>query len=268
MGRKAKEKEKMRAEVAAEIARILAVYPRYELRLFYEHRTMDMSVGGFYSSDMIVPLSAIRKGEALNTDAIGCGRVDVVDVSETRIVLSWSGVDYEVCLDTPVKTKSYAVDNPCLSYDEVCLRFVFKYVSAEVIVSETFDKITEYHSRMERPEYPEMARQQMLVLGLIEELCRHDVEWYVPWAVLSAANNWASVKIVRPYIFRNLLSEGIKHEALASDHRFAWRWIEIASRENDLSDIMAFSPRFCDLLREAADAGNADACKIMETIAR
>lgn len=266
MGRKAKEKETMRAEVAAEIADIVAVYPRYELRLFYEHRTMDMSVGGGYSSDMIIPLSEIRKGETLNTDVLGCGRIVVADVSEERLVLNWCSTDYEVNLDTSVKTRSYAVDNPYLSYEEVYLRFEYKYVSVEVILSETFDRITEYHSRMKRPAYPETARQQMLALGLLKELCKHDVEWYVPLAVLSAADNWADVRLARPYIFRNLLFEGVRHGALSPDNKFAWHWIEIAARENDPAEFMDDRQRFCDLLRRAAEAGNEEASQILETL--
>lgn len=266
MGRKAKEKEKMRAEVAAKIADIVAFYPRYELRLFYEHRTMDMSVGGGYSSDMFIPLSEIRKGETLKTDVIGCGRVMVKEASEERLVLNWDDTDYEVDLGTSVKTKSYAVDNPYLSYEEVFLRFEYKYVSVEVILSETFDKITEYHSRMERPEYPETASQQMLVLGLLKELCRHNAEWYIPLAALSAADNWASIKLVRPYIFRNLLFEGARHGALSPDNKFAWHWIEIAARENDPVKFMDDSRHFLDLLRRAAEAGNEDASQILKTL--
>lgn len=265
MGRNAKEKEMIRTEVAAEIAGILAVYPRHELHLVYEHRIRDMSVGGGYADDMTVPLSAIRKGEALNTDVIGCGPVMVADVSEERLVLNWEGVDYEVNLGTPVKTETYSVSNPYLSYEGVFIRFEYKYVSAESILSDTFDEIAEYHGKMEWSEYPATDRKQVLVLGLLQELCKRDAEWYIPLAVLSAADNWANIKLVHPYIFRNLLLEGAKRGALSPENKFAWNWIKTAA-QNDTVEFMGNKDLYLKLFAPAAEAGNEVARTIVETL--
>lgn len=265
MGRKAKEKEMMRTEVAAEIAGILAVYPRYELHLVYEHRIRDMSVGGGYADDMTVPLSEIRKGESLHTNPIGCGPVMVEDVSEERLVLNWEGVDYEVNLGTPVKTETYSISNPYLSYEGVFMRFEYKYVSAESILSDTFDEIIEYHGRTERSESPATDRKQALVLGLLRELCKRDAEWYVPLAVLSAADNWADVRLARPYIFRNLLLEGAKHGALSPENKLAWDYIKTAAQSAPV-EFTGNKELYLKLFAPAAEAGNEVARTIVETL--
>lgn len=265
MGRKAKERMAMRAEVASEVASILAAYPRYELHLVYEHRIRDMSVGGGYSDDMTIPLSEIRQGEALNTDVIGCGPVTAVEVSEERLVLNWEGVDYEVNPGIPVKTETYSVSNPYLSYEGVFLRFEYNYVSAESILSDTFDEIAKYHGSMERSEYPATTRKQILVLSLLQELCKRDSKWYIPLAVLSAADNWANIGLARPYIFRNLLFEGIRRGALSPENGFAWSWIKIAA-QNDPVEFMDNKGLYLDLFAPAAEAGNEVARMIVETL--
>ena len=265
MGRKAKERIAIKAEAADRAARIVAVYPRHELHLFYVHRTRDMSVSGEYSDDMTIPLSEIRKGEALNTDAIGCGRVLVLEVSGERLMLNWEGVDYVVDSGIPVNTATYSVNNPLLSYEEVYLRFEFNYVSAERILSDTFDSIAEYHSRINCPNYPETESRQALVLALLEELCKRDVEFRIPLAILSDADNWAEVNLVRPYIFRRLLLEGAKQGALSPENEFVWSWIRIVALQNpaEFTDNKQF---YIELFAPAVEAGNEVAREIVDTL--
>lgn len=262
------EERMMEAEVAAEVARIVAEYPRMELRVSAIHETRDMSVFHRFSEDRVFPFAALRKGEALDTAGLNCGKITAVDVSEERVVLHWDPKEYEVTAGSTVKTDSYAIDNPYLSYEGLSLKFEYKHATAETVLFDRLHEICDTHARTEKSLYPETTRQETFVLRLLDELTRGGArpDLYVLKVLLAASNNWSTGEIIRPHLFREQLLEGIERGCLAPENTAAWEWLETAAANNDPAEFMDDKERYYDLLATAAENGNEIALGIMNTI--
>lgn len=81
-------------------------------------------------------------------------------------------------------------------------------------------------------------------------------------AVLAAANDWATLRFVRPGLFVNKLEEAIECGALAADDGEAWAWLAAAHDANPDAHLLYDYERLYDLLMTAAEAGCQEALDI------
>lgn len=258
---------KTEAEAISEAERIIADYPRRELVVEVFHETRDMTVFNRTSDTAVIPFNKFRKGVITDATERYGGGVEILDFSEERTVLRWEGKEYEVKLGEQVKTASYAIENPYLSYEGIWVVFKYRYVTLEDRMFDILKEICDKHAREHKSYYPETTGKEILALRLLDEVIKEGcIELYVLKALLCASNDWSTGIFVRPSLFREILLEGIEKGCLAPENEEAWSWIETAAGNNDPSEFMDDMERWYDILATAAGEGNGIALDIMNTI--
>ncbi len=241
--------------------------PPIELKLVAVHRTRDMSVAGGYEEKLLVPYKDLRTGRTVDCRELGCGRMKVLDVSETHIRLRWG--DEELALDIGGKTTvgPFLVDNPMLSVDEVTLTLEYWVIPLYYQALDVVLRVSREHEKEFRSVYPATTRLEERALRLLDRaIAGGMIEAYPLKALLEASNNWATCVIVRPGLFRLVLLEGIGLGCLAPDKTLAWEWMETAAVNNDPATFMDDMDRYYDLLADAAENGVAEARRLMDRI--
>ena len=74
-------------------------------------------------------------------------------------------------------------------------------------------------------------------------------------AVLSAANDWATLRLTRHGLFVQMLGEAIDAGALSSADDEAWQWLTAAHEANPDADLMDDYECLYDFLMSAAEDG-------------
>lgn len=92
------------------------------------------------------------------------------------------------------------------------------------------------------------------------------VEAYPLKALLEASNDWRTRRILRPGLFRNILTEGVEQGCLEPQRTVAWEWLGLAAESNDPACFMDDMDRYYDLLYAAAVEGNRIAFEIMNAV--
>lgn len=130
---------------------------------------------------------------------------------------------------------------------------------------DTFEGIIKKHKEGDlRSTTPE----EQQVMNMIDKAIKEgDTEMYPMKALLSASNNWDSLKIVRISFFREILLEGVEAGALTPTSDFAWLWLRQATVNNDAEELFEDDiERYYNLMMDAAEKGNEDALYISELI--
>lgn len=132
-------------------------------------------------------------------------------------------------------------------------------------LSDTFEDIIRKHKE---GDLRSTTQEEQLVMDMIDEAIKEgDTEMYPMKALLSASNNWDTLKIVRISFFREILLEGVEAGALAPTNDFAWLWLRQATVNNDAEELFEDDiERYYNLMMDAAENGNEDALYISELI--
>ncbi len=98
------------------------------------------------------------------------------------------------------------------------------------------------------------SREEILayVDALIE---RGDKGLYVMKALLMAADDWVTCRIVRLELFREIFTEGVRNGCLNPKYIHAWEWIEIAIKYNHPGSFMSDMDLYRRALTEAWEYG-------------
>lgn len=98
------------------------------------------------------------------------------------------------------------------------------------------------------------SREEILayVDALIE---RGDRGLYVMKALLMAADDWVTCRIVRLDLFREIFTEGVRNGCLNPKYIHAWEWIEIAIKYNHPASFMNDMELYRRVLTDAWENG-------------
>lgn len=251
----------------AEAQRIIAEYPRKELKLSCLQVARDMSVGISNTIKSVIPFDEIRQGERIDFPYV---ILKALQVDDDHLTLEWTDYNHEICelklgQDAEINTGQNASS---LSPTTKWLKLSFKYMTLEDKMFEIFKKISDYHYGLDnQSQIGYTVEDEAIVLRLMDELIKQgDEELIILKALLSASNNWYSGEIVRPEVFRRILLKGIDRRCLSPENINAWSWMKDATLNNDLSEFKDDLNRYYDIFAKAAEGGNEDACYVMKRI--
>lgn len=131
----------------------------------------------------------------------------------------------------------------------------------------TFDLFESIAGKHRSGDYTSTTEDERKVLDRVSAAIDDgDIELYPMKALLAASNDWNTGLIARMGLYKNILLEGIGHDALAPGNEYAWEWIAAAATNNDPEEFVEDKTLYYDLLSTAAESGISVALDIMNRI--
>ncbi len=111
------------------------------------------------------------------------------------------------------------------------------------------------------------AEQALLdrISALIE---KGKVEYYPMKALLFSCNDWYSLRMTRPGLYKDMLKEGLEKDCLNLNNKVAWFWFLVAASAegNDAEEFIDDKELYYKMLSDALEAGYEGAAYVINSI--
>ena len=238
--------------------------PCRALLLYFNHRTMDMSVAGGSKRAQAIIIPENASFPIVSEDLCGCGKTEILGFNpDGNLLVRWHCKEYSLVKGEVLDTVAISLPNPYLSRDEVFMGY--EYVDLDNALDAMgyfYEDIKEWQSQSSSLSQYATDLKEIAIGFLWYAVEQGNVGLYPSYALMKSCNNWSSLTITDTEAFVSIMRQGIDSGCFAPQHVDGVYNLSALLGFNKTEEVFALLPELKGIMDGLAQSGNKLAAQI------